>query len=76
MDGRVRGPTCQRSCVGKIVVLAGDGLVESCRSWHACEGKNPIERVEFLSGTPQVVFRRNHEVKTFWPQSHRALADQ
>lgn len=47
----------------------------SSRIWHACEGSQQMERVEALSGTPRTVFRRNDEVRTFWPQSRVVRSD-
>ena len=35
-----------------------------------------MERVEALSGTPRTIFRRNDEVRTFWPQSRVVRSDR
>ncbi|ASI67213.1 transcriptional regulator [Diaphorobacter nitroreducens] len=58
-----------RSYRGTFVVLSSNGAMVSSRIWHACEGARQIERVEALSGTPRVVFRREEEVRTFLPHA-------
>ena len=59
-----------------FVVLAASGAMASSRIWHACEGAQQMERVEALSGTPRTIFRRNDEVRTFWPQSRVVRSDR
>lgn len=54
---------------GTFVVLSGNGSMVSSRIWHVCEGGQQIERVESLSGTPRVVFRKEGEMRTFLPQA-------
>ena len=48
----------------------------SSRIWQACDGAQVTERVEVLSGTPRVIFRRNDEVRTFWPQTRTVRIDR
>lgn len=48
----------------------------SSRIWHACDGQQQMERIEALSGTPRTIFRRNDEVRTFWPQTRVVRTDR
>lgn len=73
---RMRSAPCVRPYAGTFVVLASSGAMASSRIWHACDGRQQLERVEALSGTPRVVFRRNDEVRTFWPQSRTVRSDR
>ena len=73
---RMRAAACVRPYAGTFVVLAASGAMASSRIWHACEGGQQLERVEALSGTPRVVFRRNDEVRTFWPQSRTVRTER
>ena len=66
---RMRQASQQRSYTGTFVVLSSSGAMASSRIWHACDGRQQIERVDALSGTPRTVFRRDDEVRTFMPQS-------
>lgn len=66
--GRMRQAALERNYSGTFVVLSAHGAMASYRIWHACEGQSQIERVEALSGTPRIVFRRDGEVRTFLPQ--------
>lgn len=66
---RMRQASQQRSYTGTFVVLSSSGAMASSRIWHACDGRQQIERVDALSGTPRTVFRRDDEVRTFLPQS-------
>lgn len=72
---RMRSAACMRPYAGTFVVLAASGAMASSRIWHACEAGQQLERVEALNGTPRVVFRRNDEVRTFWPQSRTVRTD-
>ncbi len=65
---RMRQAAIERNYSGTFVVLAAHGGMSSARVWHACDGQSQIERVEALSGTPRIVFRRDSEVRTFLPQ--------
>lgn len=67
---RMRQAATERNYSGTFVVLAAHGAMSSARIWHACDGQSQIERVEALSGTPRVVFRRDGEVRVFLPREH------
>lgn len=67
---RMHQASLNRNYSGTFVVLSANGAMASSRIWHACDGQRQIERVEALSGTPRVVFRRAGEVRTFMPQAH------
>lgn len=73
---RVRAAPCVRPYTGTFVVLSASGAMTSSRIWHACEGRQPVERVDTLSGTPRTVFRRSDEVRTFLPQARLVRTDQ
>lgn len=73
---RMHSAPCARPYAGTFVVLAASGAMASSRIWHACEGAQQMERVEALSGTPRTIFRRNDEVRTFWPQSRVVRSDR
>lgn len=73
---RMHGAPCLRPYAGTFVVLSASGAMASSRIWHACDGLQQMERVEALSGTPRTVFRRNDEVRTFWPQTRVARTDR
>jgi sigma-E factor negative regulatory protein RseB len=59
-----------RSYVGTFVVSSIGGGMSSARIWHACEGDVQVERVESLTGAPRLVYRRNEQVVTFFPEAH------
>ena len=65
---RMHQASLDRNYSGTFVVLSANGTMASSRIWHACDGQRQIERVEALSGTPRIVFRRDGEVRTFLPQ--------
>ncbi|WP_423460843.1 MucB/RseB C-terminal domain-containing protein [Ottowia sp. VDI28] len=54
---------------GTFVVSSSSGALSSARIWHVCEGDTQIERVESLTGTPRLTYRRNESVVTFFPQA-------
>ena len=56
-----------RSYIGTFVVSAG-GTMSSAKIWHACEGREQMERVETLTGPPRSIFRHNSQVVTFMPE--------
>lgn len=72
----VRAAPCARPYAGTFVVLAASGAMASSRIWHACDGAQQLERVETLSGTPRIVFRRDNELRTFLPLSKTVRIDQ
>lgn len=57
------------SYVGTYVVTSASGAMSSARIWHACEGRQQLERVDTLSGAPRSTFRRNDEVTTLLPRA-------
>lgn len=75
MDRMHKAP-CVRPYAGTFVVWAAPGALASSRIWHACDGALQLERVEALSGTPRTTFRRNDEVRTFFPQAQLVRSDR
>ena len=73
---RMHSAPCSRPYAGTFVVLSAAGAMASSRIWQACDGQQQMERVEALSGTPRTIFRRNDEVRTFWPQSRVVRVDR
>ena len=66
---RMHQAALNRSYTGTFVVLSSSGAMASSRIWHARDGRQQIERVDALNGTPRTVFRRDDEVRTFLPQA-------
>lgn len=75
VDRMARAPG-QHSYSGTFVVWAAPGAMSSSRIVHVRDGALQIERVESLSGTPRIVYRRNDEVRTFLPLSRVVRSDQ
>jgi sigma-E factor negative regulatory protein RseB len=73
---RIRNASCSKPYVGTFVVLSSTGGMASSRIWHTCEGRQQVERVEALSGTPRMIFRRNDEVRTFLLQDRTVRLDR
>lgn len=73
---RMHRAPCARPYVGTFVVLSATGAMASSRIWQACDAQQQMEQVEVLSGTPRVIFRRNDEVRTFWPQTRVVRMDR
>ncbi|WP_255593171.1 MucB/RseB C-terminal domain-containing protein [Acidovorax sp. sic0104] len=73
---RMHRAPCARPYVGTFVVLSASGAMASSRIWQACDAQQQLEQVEVLSGTPRVIFRRNDEVRTFWPQTRVVRMDR
>lgn len=63
---RMHEASRNRSYIGTFVVSAG-GTMSSAKIWHACEGREQMERVETLTGAPRSIFRHNDQVVTFLP---------
>ena len=61
---RMHEASRNRSYIGTFVVSAG-GAISSAKIWHACEGREQMERVETLTGPPRSIFRHNGQVVTF-----------
>lgn len=72
---RMHEASRRRAYVGTLVVSSG-GAMSSAKVWHVCDGKQQMERVESLTGTPRSTFRRNDEVITFSPQSRVAVTEK
>lgn len=72
---RMHEASRRRAYTGTLVVSSGVSMA-SARVWHVCDGKQQMERVESLTGTPRSTFRRNDEVITFSPQSRVAVAER
>lgn len=72
---RLHEASRRRAYTGTLVVSSG-GSMASARVWHVCDGKQQMERVESLTGTPRSTFRRNDEVVTFSPQSRVAVTER
>lgn len=73
---RMHRAPCAKPYAGTFVVLSAAGPMASSRIWQACDGQQQMEQVEVLSGTPRVIFRRNDEVRTFWPQTRVVRMDR
>ncbi len=73
---RMHEASRQRAYIGTLVVSSGGGAMSSARVWHVCDGRQQMERVEALTGTPRSTFRRNDEVITFSPQSRVAVVEK
>lgn len=72
---RMHDASRRRAYVGTLVV-SSDGAMSSARVWHICDGRQQMERVEALTGTPRSTFRRNDEVITFSPQTRVAVVEK
>jgi sigma-E factor negative regulatory protein RseB len=72
---RLHDASRRRAYIGTLVVSSG-GALSSARVWHVCDGKQQLERVESLTGTPRSTFRRNDEVVTFSPQSRVVVTER
>ncbi|GAB4211139.1 MAG: MucB/RseB C-terminal domain-containing protein [Rhodoferax sp.] len=65
----------QQAYVGTFVVTAGSRMASS-RIWHACDGRQQIERIDALNGEPRTTFRQDEQVLTLWPQSRVAVRER
>ena len=73
---RMHEASRRRNYVGTLVVSSNTGAMSSARIWHACDGRQQLERVESLTGTPRSTFRRNEEVVTFLPEARIARTER
>ncbi|HEY0886297.1 MAG TPA: MucB/RseB C-terminal domain-containing protein [Ramlibacter sp.] len=73
---RMHEASRRRNYVGTLVVSSNTGAMSSARIWHACDGRQQLERVESLTGTPRSTFRRNDEVVTFLPEARVARTER
>jgi sigma-E factor negative regulatory protein RseB len=72
---RMHEAATQRNYQGTLVVTA-DGAMSSSRLTHYCEGKQTLERVVMLDGSPQQVLRHNEHLLTLWPERKVARLEQ
>lgn len=72
---RLHEASRQRTYIGTFVVSSGEQLA-TARIWHVCDGKQQMERVETLSGTPRSTFRHNDRVITFTPDNKLAVSER
>ena len=72
---RMHEASRNRSYIGTFVVSAG-GTISSAKIWHACEGREQMERVETLTGPPRSIFRHNGQVVTFMPDNKVARIEK
>lgn len=73
---RLHDASRRRSYIGTFVVSSASGAMSSARIWHVCDGEQQMERVEALSGTPRMTFRRNDQVVTFLPEAKVARIEK
>ncbi|WPB56000.1 MucB/RseB C-terminal domain-containing protein [Xylophilus sp. GOD-11R] len=73
---RAREAARKKTYTGTFVVLSANGAMASSRVWHLSEAGQQIERMESLTGTPRLVFRRNNQVTTYLPDTHTARLEQ
>lgn len=73
---RMHEASRRRNYIGTLVVSSNTGAMSSARIWHACDGRQQLERVESLTGTPRSTFRRNEEVVTFLPEARIARTER
>lgn len=66
---RIHDASRLQSYVGTFVVWSSGGALSSARIWHACNGKQQLERLESLTGAPRFTLRRDEEVLTFMPEA-------
>ncbi|GKT22267.1 MucB/RseB C-terminal domain-containing protein [Acidovorax sp. SUPP3334] len=73
---RIHRASREHSYSGTFVLLSSSGAMVSSRIWHAADGKDQIERIEALNGSPRVVYRREGLVRTFLPQARMVREDR
>jgi len=73
---RAREAARKKTYVGTFVVMSANGAMASSRIWHLAEGGQQYERMESLTGTPRLVFRRNDQVTTYLPDIQVARTEQ
>jgi sigma-E factor negative regulatory protein RseB len=71
---RIHEASNKQSYAG-VFVVSMEGRMSSARIWHSCEGEQQVERVESLTGTPRATFRRNDQVRTFFPERRVVIAE-
>jgi sigma-E factor negative regulatory protein RseB len=73
---RLHEASRRQAFTGTFVVSSSGGVLSSSRIWHVCDGRQQIERVESLTGTPRATVRRNDEVLTLFPESRVARLER
>jgi len=71
---RLHEASRRRAYTGTFVVSA-DGEMAVSRISHICDGKQQLERIETLTGTPRTTVRRNDEVLTLLPDAQLAVRE-
>ena len=61
--------------VGTFVVMSAEGTMASSRIWHLSSGDLQVERMESLTGSPRMVFRRNDLITTYLPELRLARSE-
>ncbi|WP_066269461.1 MucB/RseB C-terminal domain-containing protein [Hydrogenophaga palleronii] len=72
---RMHEASRNRAYIGTLVVSAGSTM-SAAKIWHACDGKQQMERVDTLTGEPRITIRRNKEVITFVPEAKTAFVEK
>jgi sigma-E factor negative regulatory protein RseB len=73
---RMHEASRRRNFVGTLVMSSNTGAMSTARIWHACEGRQEVDRVESLTGPRRSTFRRNDEVVTFLPEVRVARTER
>jgi sigma-E factor negative regulatory protein RseB len=68
---RLHGGARRIAYTGTFVVSSGPDISAS-RIWHACDDRQLVERIERLTGSPRITWRRNDEVVTLSPATRTA----
>jgi sigma-E factor negative regulatory protein RseB len=73
---RMHDASRRRNFVGTLVMSSNTGAMSTARIWHACEGRQELDRVESLTGPRRSTFRRDDEVVTFLPEERVARTER
>ena len=73
---RLHEASRRQAFTGTFVVSSPGGVLSSSRIWHVCDGRQQVERIESLTGTPRATVRRNDEVLTLFPESRLARLER
>jgi sigma-E factor negative regulatory protein RseB len=72
---RLHDAARNRAYTGTFVVQSGSDMAVS-KIWHVCDGRQQLERIETLTGSPRITLRRNDEVMTFMPERQMVLKER
>lgn len=72
---RLHDAARNRAYTGTFVVQSGNDMAVS-KIWHVCDGRQQLERIETLTGSPRITLRRNDEVMTFLPERQTVLKER